>query len=90
MAQGSYCRNGKDGEWNYYHIDEDAGPNATGDAYIDWKTFRKGLGPTEWDPDRYFRWRKYWAYGNGIMSYRAGCASAWRWRAHWRWNRARC
>lgn len=67
MAQGSYCRNGKDGEWNYYHIDEDAGPNATGEAYIDWNTFRKGLGPKEWDPDRYFRWRKYWAYGNGIM-----------------------
>jgi predicted dehydrogenase len=67
MAQGSYCRNGKIGEWNYYHIDKDAGPTATGDAYVDWKTFRKGEGPEEWDPDRYFRWRKYYAYGNGIV-----------------------
>ena len=67
MAQGSYCRNGRDGEWNYYHIDEDAGPTATGDAFVNWEVFRKGLGPKEWDPDRYFRWRKYWAYGNGIM-----------------------
>lgn len=67
MAQGSYCRNGKIGEWNYYPIDKDAGPHGQGDAYVNWSTFRKGEGPTEWDPDRYFRWRKYWAYGNGIM-----------------------
>src|SRR5262249_44619123 len=67
MAQGSYCRNGKDGEWNYYHIDEDAGPQATGDGYINWEVFRRGQGPAEWDPDRYFRWRKYWAYGSGIV-----------------------
>lgn len=67
LAQGSYCRNGKDGEWNYYAIDKDAGPNGTGDNYINWEMFRRGQGPKEWDPDRYFRWRKYWAYGNGIM-----------------------
>jgi len=67
MAQGSYCRNGKIGEWNYYDIHKDAGPQATGDAYVNWDMFRKGEGPAEWDPDRYFRWRKYWAYGNGIM-----------------------
>lgn len=67
QAQGSYCRNGKDGEWNYYAIDPDAGPAATGDGYIDWDTFRMGKEPKNWDPDRYFRWRKYWAYGNGIM-----------------------
>lgn len=67
MAQGSYCRNSKDGEWNYYKIDKDAGPNASGEAHVDWDTFRKGQGPAEWDPDRFFRWRKYWAYGNGIM-----------------------
>jgi predicted dehydrogenase len=67
QAQGSYCRNGTAGEWNYYHIDEDAGPTATGEAYVNWEMFRKGLGPKEWDPDRYFRWRKWWEYGNGIM-----------------------
>ncbi|MCX6359931.1 MAG: Gfo/Idh/MocA family oxidoreductase [Armatimonadetes bacterium] len=67
QAQGSYCRNGRDGEWNYYGIDKDAGPDATGDAYINWEMFRKGLGPKAFDPDRFFRWRKYWAYGNGIM-----------------------
>jgi predicted dehydrogenase len=67
MSQGSYCRNSKGGEWNYYTIDKDAGPQATGDGYVNWETFRRGQGPKEWDPDRFFRWRKYWAYGNGIM-----------------------
>jgi len=67
QAQGSYCRNGKQGEWNYYHIDEDASPNATGDGYVNWDMFRMGKEPAAWDPDRYFRWRKWWAYGNGIM-----------------------
>lgn len=67
QAQGSYCRNGKIGEWNYYTIDKDAGPQATGDGYVNWDMFRMGKEPKEWDPDRFFRWRKYWAYGNGIM-----------------------
>lgn len=67
MGQGSYCRNSKDGEWNYYGIDKDAGPHATGDGYVNWEMFRRGQGPAEWDPDRYFRWRKYWAYGSGLV-----------------------
>lgn len=68
VGQGSYMRNGKVGEWNNYgRFDKDAGPQATGDAHVDWETFRKGKGPTEWDPDRYFRWRKYWAYGSGLV-----------------------
>jgi predicted dehydrogenase len=67
MGQGSYCRNGKEGEWNYYTIDKDAGPNATGDAYVNWKMFEKNSKDRPWDPDRFFRWRKYWDYGNGIM-----------------------
>ncbi|MCS6775255.1 MAG: Gfo/Idh/MocA family oxidoreductase [Chloroherpetonaceae bacterium] len=67
LAQGSYCRNSRIGEWNYYHIDPDAGPQAKGDGYVDWETFRRGVGPAEWDPHRFFRWRKYYAYGNGIV-----------------------
>jgi len=66
MAQGSYCRNSKEGEWQY-PIDPDAGPHATGDGYINWEMYRRGLPPKEWDPERFFRWRKFWGYGNGIM-----------------------
>ena len=36
MSQGSYHRNSEKGEWNYV-IDADAGPNASGDNYVDWK-----------------------------------------------------
>jgi predicted dehydrogenase len=67
MSQGSYHRNSKDGEWNW-DIDEDAGPDKTGDGYIDWKTW---LGPAPkrpWNADRFFRFRKYWDYSGGIAT----------------------
>ncbi|NLZ41339.1 MAG: Gfo/Idh/MocA family oxidoreductase, partial [Comamonadaceae bacterium] len=60
-AQGSYCRNNPHGEWNY-GIDSDL----TADT-CDWKAW---LGPARdipFNPERYFRWRKYWDYGNGII-----------------------
>jgi len=73
VGQGSYMRNGRIGEWNNYGENpyqaphKNAGPNGTGDMKIDWETFRKGAGPKEFDPDRFFRWRKYWAYGSGLV-----------------------
>ena len=69
VAQDSYMRgDNKQGEWNNYgRFDMDAGPTATGDAHIDWETFRKGMGPKEFDPDRFFHWRKYWEVGSGLV-----------------------
>jgi predicted dehydrogenase len=67
MSQGSYHRNSIEGEWNW-PIDPDAGPDGKGDNYIDWKTW---LGPAPkraWDPDRFFRFRKYWDYSGGIAT----------------------
>ncbi|MFQ3549943.1 MAG: Gfo/Idh/MocA family oxidoreductase [Armatimonadota bacterium] len=59
--QGSYCRNNPKGEWNY-----DIDPEFTEDK-VDWK---KWLGPAEnmpFSPEHYFRWRKFWPFGNGII-----------------------
>lgn len=67
VGQAVFMRNVKEGAWDDYDMDLDAGPQATGDAHIDWDTFRKGTMPAAWDPDRFFRWRKYYEYGSGLI-----------------------
>lgn len=67
MSQGSYHRNSVDGEWNY-KIDEKAGPDATGEDYIDWKMWLGSAPKHPWDSDRFFRFRKYWDYSGGIAT----------------------
>mgnify|MGYP001197258663 FL=1 len=67
MSQGSYHRNSKEGEWNY-SIDPGAGPDGKGEDFINWKEW---LGPAparEWDPERFFRFRKFWDYSGGIAT----------------------
>jgi len=61
-GQTTYSRNSVVGEWNYY-VDEEATPEN-----IDWT---KWIGPAKKRPfsaERFFRWRKYWEYSNGIAS----------------------
>jgi predicted dehydrogenase len=61
-AQGSYCRNNPGGEWNY-GVEKEATPQN-----LDWQKF---LGPARkvpFNPERFFRWRKYWDYSSGIVS----------------------
>ncbi len=62
-SQTSYCRNSKGGEWNY-PIDPDAKPGVN----LDWDMF---LGPAPkrpWDPERFFRWKKFLDYTGGIVT----------------------
>jgi predicted dehydrogenase len=61
-AQTTYSRNSVAGEWNYY-VDEECTPEN-----VDWARW---LGPAKKRPfsgERFFRWRKYWEYSNGIAS----------------------
>lgn len=60
-AQGSYCRNNPNGEWNY-GID----PDLKADS-IDWDAWLGSAPKIDFNPERYFRWRKYWDYGTGII-----------------------
>ncbi|MBV9300727.1 MAG: Gfo/Idh/MocA family oxidoreductase [Acidobacteriaceae bacterium] len=67
MSQGSYHRNSIEGEWNW-PIDQDAGPDASGDNHIDWKTWLGPAASRPYDADRFFRFRKYWDYSGGIAT----------------------
>ena len=62
MSQGSYMRNSPKGEWNYA-----IAPYATA-ADVNWDAW---LGPVKtkkaFDPDDFFRWRKYYRYCAGLL-----------------------
>ena len=66
MAQIDYSRNYQGDFWagSDYPIDPDAKPGVN----LDWAAW---LGPAPkraWDPERYFRWRRYWDYSGGIAT----------------------
>ncbi|MCX6623538.1 MAG: Gfo/Idh/MocA family oxidoreductase, partial [Acidobacteria bacterium] len=67
MSQGSYHRNSTAGEWNY-HIEPEAGPDKSGENFIDWKMWLGPAAKRSWNADRFFRFRKYWDYSGGIAT----------------------
>jgi len=72
-SQGAYCRNSRGGQFNW-HIDPDAGPhNDQADpGYVWWDRWlghTHGLAPDiDWNPDHFFRFRKYLAYNGGLAT----------------------
>jgi predicted dehydrogenase len=66
LAQIDYSRNYHGDFWagDDYPIDADAKPGVN----LNWEAW---LGPAPkrpWDPERYFRWRRYWDYSGGIAT----------------------
>jgi len=67
MSQGSYHRNSTEGEWNW-PIDPGAGPEGKGESFVDWNMWLGAATKRPWDPDRFFRFRKFWDYSGGIAT----------------------
>lgn len=63
IAQIDYSRNHRDDYWAY-PIDDDARPGEN----LDWRAWLGSAPKRSWDPDRYFRWRRYWDYSGGIAT----------------------
>ena len=59
-AEGVWARRSAKGAWNY-PIPDDASEET-----IDWDTYLKTTKDREFDPERFFRWRKYKDYGTGM------------------------
>lgn len=72
-SQGSYCRNSREGQFNW-PIDPKASPTAakTSEDYVDWERWlgsKHGLAPEiPWNSDHFFRFRKYYAYNGGVAT----------------------
>lgn len=65
IAQVDYSRNHPDAEGMWaYKIDPDAKPGVN----LDWNAWLGKAPKRAWDPDRYFRWRRYWDYSGGIST----------------------
>lgn len=63
FSQTSYCRNNKDGEWNYYKLDERWKPGEN----LDWQMWCGPAGSAPWDPMIMARWRRYRRWSTGIV-----------------------
>jgi predicted dehydrogenase len=72
-AQGSYNRNARVCLFNtHQRIDPTAGPDKAGEDHIDWDMWlghKWGLAPKiDWNPEHFFRFRKYWPYNGGVAT----------------------
>jgi predicted dehydrogenase len=73
-AQACYNRNSQVCGFNGppFEIDPAAGPDKTGENHIDWDMWlgwKWGLAPKiPWNPEHFFRFRKYWPYSGGVAT----------------------
>lgn len=72
-AQGSYNRNARICLFNdHQKIDPTAGPDRAGEDFVDWDMWlghQWNLAPKiPWNPEHFFRFRKYWPYNGGVAT----------------------
>src|SRR6185503_10146934 len=72
-AHASYNRNARICLFNEHQkIDPTAGPDKPGEDYVDWDMWlghKWGLAPKiAWNPEHFFRFRKYWPYNGGVAT----------------------
>lgn len=71
-AQGGWTHNFQEGINEWYLIDETAGPHKSGNEYVDWDMWlghKWNLAPKiPWNPDHFFRFRKYFRYNGGVAT----------------------
>lgn len=73
-AKASFNRNSRDCAFNAEPFIPEAGvgPQATGENHVDWDMWlghEWGLAPKiPWNPEHFYRFRKYWAYSGGVAT----------------------
>jgi predicted dehydrogenase len=72
-AHASYNRNFRVCLFNEHQkIDPTAGPHRSGEDFVDWDMWlghEWGLAPRiPWNPEHFFRFRKYWPYNGGVAT----------------------
>jgi len=63
-SQTGSFRNDRSGDWNW-PMDKNAGPDKTGPDRVDWKNWLGSAPEHSWEPERFFRFRKFWDYSGG-------------------------